>query len=158
VGCRPRSLRSRSKCRYTFAYPHSSHLLIPKCLPRFRPRTVAPPQLVLHPHWLSSERAHYHASFAHNESTNWDSETSREGWGPRRGWADEFGAPKDQQSEWNRDGWRERLVLSFGVMVRSLLLFGVSLLRLASKALLAGLFSSLPAQVRNLFLFMLNLY
>lgn len=32
---------------------------------------------------------------------------------------DGFSAPKDQQIEWNREGWKERVVLSFGVIVRS---------------------------------------
>lgn len=70
-------------------------------------------------------RAHRNASsfgYAHarddDGSNQWD---DGEGWGPRRGWANGFGAPKDQQGEWNQDGWRERLILSFGVMVLALL-------------------------------------
>lgn len=34
------------------------------------------------------------------------------------GWGDGFGAPRDEQSEWNGDGLRERLILAFGVVVR----------------------------------------
>ena len=65
-------------------------------------------------------RAYYNTTHAHgrtfndNESTDYrDSKT---------GWADGFGAPKDQQTEWNQDGWKERVVLSFGVIVCSILL------------------------------------
>src|SRR5258705_44541 len=71
-------------------------------------------------HELARRRkAHHHNSsyytYPHDDWTD-----DSDGWGPKRGWADGFGAPKDQQGEWNQDGWRERLVLSLGVMVREL--------------------------------------
>ena len=33
------------------------------------------------------------------------------------GW-EGFGAPKSERSEWNEEGWRERVVLALGVVVR----------------------------------------
>jgi hypothetical protein len=40
-----------------------------------------------------------------------------EGWA-RPGWGEGFGAPKSERSEWNGEGWRERVVLGLGVVVR----------------------------------------
>ena len=58
-------------------------------------------------HEMARRRRAYYASQA-RESSEGDN---------GGGWGEGFGAPKSERSEWNEDGWKERMVLAFGVVV-----------------------------------------
>ena len=62
-------------------------------------------------HEMARRRRAYYASQAR------EAPDVGEGWA-RPGWGEGFGAPKSERSEWNGEGWRERVVLALGVVVR----------------------------------------
>jgi hypothetical protein len=67
-------------------------------------------------HELAQRRRAYYASrggYNMGEENGFEKEC----WA-KPGWGDGFGAPRDEQSEWNGDGLKERLILAFGVVVR----------------------------------------
>ncbi len=67
-------------------------------------------------HELAQRRRAYYASRGGYNMGEEDG-FEKECWA-KPGWGDGFGAPRDEQSEWNGDGLRERLILAFGVVVR----------------------------------------
>ena len=63
-------------------------------------------------HEMARRRRAYYASQAREPSSDGDGDGDSGG-----GWGEGFGAPKSERSEWNEDGWKERMVLAFGVVV-----------------------------------------
>ncbi|KAF8962391.1 hypothetical protein BDZ97DRAFT_1824852 [Flammula alnicola] len=80
-------------------------------------------------HELARRRRAYYASQGRYRTDDEDPSWTK------TGWSEGFGAPKGQRSEWNEDGWRERLILAFGVVT-----------------LLAGLFPTMPFTIASTFL------
>ena len=74
-----------------------------------------------------------------------------EGWA-RPGWGEGFGAPKSERSEWNGEGWKERVVLALGVVVRSVRFYMYVANWSSCKTLVAGLFPTMPTTLANAFL------
>ncbi|KAF9528982.1 hypothetical protein CPB83DRAFT_893942 [Crepidotus variabilis] len=97
--------------------------------PNARP-TPSPKNFDPYLHELSQRRRAYYASRGAYKMH----EDGSEGWA-KPGWGDGFAAPKNQQREWNPEGRRERLLLTFGVIT-----------------LVAGLFPTLPFTLATMFM------
>ncbi|KIM39520.1 hypothetical protein M413DRAFT_447011 [Hebeloma cylindrosporum] len=96
--------------------------------PNSRP-TPSPKNFDPYVHEMARRRRAYYASQARDPGM-----MDNDGWA-KPGWGEGFGAPKSERSEWNGEGWRERMLLSLGVVT-----------------LMAGLFPTMPTTVANAFL------
>ncbi|KAF8885061.1 hypothetical protein CPB84DRAFT_1964831 [Gymnopilus junonius] len=59
---------------------------------------------------------------------------SEDGRWAKPGWGEGFGAPASERTVWHEDGWRERMILAFGMMT-----------------FLAGMFPSMPFTILSMF-------
>ncbi|PPR00107.1 hypothetical protein CVT26_008871 [Gymnopilus dilepis] len=95
-------------------------------------------------HELARRRRAYYAHHG-GYRRSYEAETASDGWA-KPGWGEGFGAPPNQRTVWHQDGWRERMILAFGVMWCFQLVPDSN-----PQTLLAGLFPSLPFAIASVF-------